>query len=91
MSNTCGDGICVGGTRNGFGCDTADGNGDCPNMGTCSACEVADDGQILSGVACTTTAVAAHAAPAASAWTLLAMTALLGVIGATTIRRRPQE
>jgi hypothetical protein len=91
MANTCGDGICVGGTRNGFGCDTADGNADCPNQGTCSACEVADDGQILSGVACTTTAVAAHAVPAASPWTLFVMAALLGVIGTTTIRRLRRE
>ncbi len=83
----CGDGICAGGTRDGFGCNTSNGNGDCSGGGTCTTCEVADDGQVLSGVACTTTTGTVDAVPAASTWGLVAMIAALGVIGTETIRR----
>ena len=83
MNNTCGSGICVGGTRNGFGCNDSSTCGG----GTCETCEVADDGQILSGVACTTLAANAEAAPAASPWALAAMVALLGAVAYATITR----
>ena len=53
MSNTCGSGMCSGGSNDGFGCDVA---GDCTG-GSCVACTVPPDGQILANVACTATNV----------------------------------
>jgi uncharacterized repeat protein (TIGR01451 family) len=85
MSNTCGSGICVGGTRDGFGCDTSP---SCPGGGTCETCDVSNDGQVLSGVACTTTdAATAAAAPAASPWGLATMLIGLAGIGGIALRR----
>ena len=61
-TSTCGDGLCSGGARSGFGCDV-DTVTDCPGD-ECVACSVPPDGQLLSNVACTTTNVDASAAPA---------------------------
>jgi hypothetical protein len=78
MGNTCGSGVCGGGTRDGFGCNA---DSDCGG-GTCTTCDVSDDGQVLSGVACTTTAISATAAPALSPLALLAVVMLRGGPGA---------
>lgn len=84
IGNTCGSGMCAGGTRDRFGCDSG---ADCPGTGaTCVECAVADDGQVLSGVACTTTAVAMQA-PAASPAGLLGGIALVALVGLAAIRR----
>jgi len=62
---------------------------DCPGMGaTCTDCELPDDGQLLSGVACTTTAAPVSKAPAASASGLAAMIAALALTGMAMLRRR---
>lgn len=87
MGNTCGSGICSGGTRDGFGCYA---DGDCGG-GTCVACEIPDDGQLLSGVACTTTASAINPAPAMTTWGLGAAGTLLGLIGLAALRRAPRR
>ncbi len=84
-AGTCGSGICVGGTRAGFGCDMTS---QCTGGGTCTDCELPDDGQLLSGVACTTTAAPVSKAPAASAWGLAAVIAALALAGTTMLRRR---
>ncbi len=82
--NSCGTGICVGGGDDGFGCDSG---ADCLS-GVCTACGEADDGQVLSGVACTTTiGTTTAAAPLVSAWGLLAVAACLLSLGAVTLRR----
>lgn len=84
LGNSCGTGICVGGSDEGFGCDSG---ADC-DSGTCDPCEVANDGQVLSGVACTTTIATTTApAPLVSAWGLLAVVACLLGLGAVTMRR----
>lgn len=83
MGNTCGAGICGGGTRDGFGCNV---DSDCGG-GSCAACAIPDDNQVLAGVACTTTASSATAAPALSPEALLAVVAVLGALGLAAIGR----
>jgi hypothetical protein len=83
MGNTCGTGICDGGSRDGFGCNIDD---DCDG-GSCIACELPNDGQVLSGVACTTTVAGVEGAPAVSPWGLAAIVVVLAGIGMVTIRR----
>lgn len=85
VNNFCGSGICEGGTDEGRGCDT---DGDCAGNGTCIDCEVPDDDdQLLSGIACTTTASQVNAAPALSPWGALAVISALLGIGGSALRR----
>lgn len=84
-TNDCQPSICDGGDRDGFGCAS---DGDCTGGGDCVECDIPDDGQLLSGVACTDTAATATAAPAASPWGLAFAVVLLGAIGLATLRRR---
>ncbi len=63
----CLPGICVGGDLDGYGCNS---NGDCETGGVCSPCTTPEDGQVLSGLACTTTDAIGYRAPAMSPWAL---------------------
>lgn len=84
MTNLCADGMCSGGDRDGYGCEM---DSDCPDC-SCVECTVPDDGQLLTGVACTTTASALTGAPAMSPYALLLLAATLGLIGGWMIHRR---
>jgi hypothetical protein len=86
-TSDCAPGVCDGGTRDGFGCDIDD---DCTGGGSCTECEVPDDGQLLSGVACTNTAVAINGVPAASNWGLVGVVAALVGVGMLAVRRMRQ-
>jgi hypothetical protein len=83
-TNLCGSGICDGGDDKGFGCNDSS---DCDGGGTCVDCDIPDDDeQVLSGVACTTTASQVEAAPTASGLGLLAMVISLCTVGAVALR-----
>ena len=84
-TNDCDPGVCSGGDRAGYGCEV---DGDCTGGGTCTECDIPDDGQVLSGVACTNTAVAVNAVPTLSPWALAGVASLLAGIGYATLRRR---
>jgi hypothetical protein len=82
--SVCGSGICEGGTEEGFGCNS---DADCDGDGECIDCDIPDeDEQVLSGVACTTTASQVEAAPTASGLGLLAMVVSLFTIGRIALR-----
>ena len=84
MSNTCGSGICSGGTNDGLGCDVA---GDCTG-GSCVACTVPPDGQILSNLACTSTnVVRPQLAPMLSPSGIAAVVVLLLGVAYVALRR----
>lgn len=85
LNKACGSGICVGGSDAGFGCNSG---ADC-DSNVCDPCEIDGDGQVLSGVACSTTLVdPVKVAPAASTWGLLAMIASLGALALGGLRLR---
>ncbi len=88
MSNTCGSGICSGGTNDGHGCDVA---GDCPGAGgSCVACTVPPDGQVLANLACTSTnVVRPELAPTLSRPGIAAVIVLLLGVGYLALRRTP--
>lgn len=84
----CAPGICSGGANDGNGCDPAV-VAHCTG-GTCTACGIPDNGPILTGIACDTTAVG-NVAPAMSHWAYAATAVLL--FGATLylLRRRSER
>jgi hypothetical protein len=85
INKACGSGICVGGSNAGFGCNS---NGDC-DSDMCDPCELAGDGQLLSGVACSTNQVTPiQVAPAVSPGTLLVMVASLIALALGGLRLR---
>lgn len=88
VDKACGSGICVGGSDAGFGCDSGT---DC-DSGVCDPCEIDGDGQLLSGVACSTTLInPVRVAPAVSTWSLLAMVASLAALALGGMRLRRQS
>ena len=84
----CGAGLCSGGANDGFGCDTATAGTDCPGGGTCNLCTTTpEEGEVLSGLACTTTDVTGQTAPVMSRWGMAAVVVLLLGVGYAAFRR----
>jgi hypothetical protein len=85
--STCGEGICMGGDFPGRGCDVAMQWTDCPNGGTCKACDDVPESTLLP-IDCTTTIIAPEGAPAMSPWGLVALGGVLLATGTLLLRRR---
>jgi hypothetical protein len=85
--STCGEGICVGGDNDGLGCDVATQMTDCPNGGTCKACNDVPQNGFLP-VDCTTTYVSPEPVPLMSGWGLAGLAALLFGTGTLWLERR---
>ena len=88
--STCGEGICVGGDRPNDGCDVAMQATDCPNGGTCKACNDVPQSGFLP-LDCTTTYVSPEPAPVMSQWGLLATAAVLLMLGTWWVERRRER
>jgi hypothetical protein len=81
---TCRPGICAGGANAGYGCTTG---GDCPD-GSCSQCELPDEGEVQAGLSCTTAvATLPLGAPAMSWWAMFAGIGLLFGAGGLSLHR----
>jgi hypothetical protein len=78
----CGNGICSGGSNDGFGCDN---DGECDG-GECVDCGVEMEEALL-GLACTTTVVGGVQAPTMSSWGLAASVFALAGIAAWGLYR----
>lgn len=83
----CGEGICDGGDNNGLGCDVATQAMDCPNGGTCVACDDVPPTNLLP-IDCTTTYVSPEPAPAMSPWGLAGLAVILFAAGSLWLQRR---